>query len=61
MTAEDYGLTAIQFQFYDLGRQARAAGYSREACNISGVNEKLGAWMSGWWDQDAEMRAMKNG
>ncbi len=60
MTAEDFCLSHLQFQFYSLGRQARAAGYPKTSCNICGVNEKLGAWMSGFHDQDMEMAGTTN-
>jgi hypothetical protein len=56
MTCEEAGLTPELFQYYEMGRIARRAGHQSTACNINGINWRRGAWMSGFWDQDFELR-----
>lgn len=51
------GLTAQQSQMYDLGRQARQAGFTSSACNISALDERRSAWLAGWHDEDIEALA----
>lgn len=50
-------LTTEQSQMYDLGRQARAAGFHPESCNLATFDYRRAFWIAGWHDQDAEMRA----
>lgn len=41
-------------QMYDLGRQARKAGYPIESCNVESFTSKRSAWLAGWHDEDME-------
>lgn len=46
---------------YNLGRQARAAGYYKSACNIPASRmAKRSWWLAGWHDEDIETEARKN-
>ena len=42
-------------QQYDLGRQARIAGFSATACNLPVVSVKRAWWLAGWHDADVEL------
>ena len=43
---------------YNLGRQARAAGYHKNACNIPASRmAKRSWWLAGWHDEDMEIGA----
>jgi hypothetical protein len=57
MSRVNLELTAEQSKYYDLGRQARVAGYSSSACNMSTANKMRGWWMAGYWDTDSELKA----
>jgi ribosome modulation factor len=48
-------MTAIESQQYDLGRQARRAGYPKDACNLMMMNPLRSWWLAGWHDEDMEM------
>jgi hypothetical protein len=41
-------------RMYDLGRQAHAAGYGIEACNLSKSNPLRAWWVAGWHDRYME-------
>ncbi len=43
-------------QMYDLGRQAHAAGYGVEACNLSKTNPLRSWWVAGLIDADIEQQ-----
>ncbi len=49
-------MNAQQSQMYDLGRQAHAAGYSIEACNLSRFNPLRAWWIAGHIDRDIEQK-----
>jgi hypothetical protein len=44
---------------YDLGRQAHAAGFGLEACNLSKSNPLRSWWVAGHIDRDIETKAME--
>jgi len=48
---------AVESQMYDLGRQARKAGFPIEACNLSKSDYKRSWWVAGWHDEDMELKA----
>jgi hypothetical protein len=48
-----------QSQLYDLGRQARIAGYELGACNLSHHDVNRVWWVAGWHDEGVE-REYKN-
>lgn len=50
-------MTAEQSKFYDLGRQAQAAGYTTEACNLSIINPMRAWWVAGHIDAAIEAKA----
>lgn len=50
-------MTPIESQMYDLGRQARMAGFPIEACNLSKTDKKRSWWVAGWHDEDMETKA----
>lgn len=43
---------------YDLGRQARRAGFETFACNVNNAVTKY-FWLAGWHDEDIEMGNQK--
>jgi hypothetical protein len=49
-------MNAQESQMYDLGRQAHAAGYGIEACNLSKSNPLRAWWCAGWHDRDMEQK-----
>jgi hypothetical protein len=49
-------MNAQESQMYDLGRQAHAAGYGIEACNLSKSNPLRAWWVAGWHDRDMETK-----
>jgi ribosome modulation factor len=51
-------MNAAESQMYDLGRQARQAGYERGACNVRDPI-KRSFWLAGWHDQDMEELSMQ--
>ena len=54
----DHKFSGYESQMYDLGRQARAGGYSIEACNLPTFDSRRSYWIAGWHDKDAEMNAL---
>ena len=42
---------------YDLGRQAREAGYETTSCNLT-EPVRRSWWLAGWHDKDIEMGVM---
>jgi len=40
---------------YDLGRQARHAGFKTEACNLSIYDVGRAWWLAGWHDTDYDL------
>lgn len=54
----DHKFSGYESQMYDLGRQARAGGYSIEACNLPTFDNRRSYWIAGWHDKDAEMNAL---
>lgn len=46
-----------QSQMYDLGRQARIAGFGIESCNLSHYDHNRAWWVAGWHDEDMEQKA----
>jgi ribosome modulation factor len=46
--------TAQERQMQDLGRQARLAGFPKDACNLSPLNYLRGHWLAAWHDADME-------
>jgi hypothetical protein len=52
-------MNAQEAQMYDLGRQAHAAGYGIEACNLSKSNPLRSWWVAGHIDRDIETKAME--
>jgi hypothetical protein len=49
-------MNAQESQMYDLGRQAHAAGYGIEACNLSKSNPLRAWWVAGFHDRDIETK-----
>lgn len=47
-------MNSTEYQMYDLGRQAREAGFETCSCNLIS-RYKIGFWMAGWHDKDMEM------
>ena len=45
-------MTQTESQMYDLGRQARHAGFKTEACNLSIYDVGRAWWLAGWHDTD---------
>jgi ribosome modulation factor len=39
---------------YDLGRQARQAGFAKECCNLPYIDVRRAWWLAGWHDLDME-------
>lgn len=50
-------MTDVESQMYDLGRQARRAGFPMEACNLSKTDKRRAWWVAGFHDEDMEMMA----
>lgn len=50
-------MSAIESQMYDLGRQARRAGFPIEACNLSKTDWRRAWWVAGFHDEDIEKKA----
>jgi hypothetical protein len=50
-------MTPIESQMYDLGRQARRAGFPIESCNLSLYDVKRCWWVAGYIDEDIETKA----
>jgi ribosome modulation factor len=48
-------MNADESQQYDLGRQARTAGFSKTACNLPTLTVKRACWLAGWHDADMEL------
>jgi len=44
-----------ELQMYDLGRQARTAGFQKTVCNLPVVSVKRAWWLAGWHDEDIEL------
>lgn len=53
-------MSAQQSQMYDLGRQAHAAGYGIESCNLSKSNPLRAWWVAGYIDRDIEAKAKES-
>lgn len=51
-------MTSDESRMYDLGRQARAAGYQTTACNLRKDNPLRCWWIAGWHDEDMEQAGM---
>jgi hypothetical protein len=51
-------MTGPESQMYDLGRQARRAGFETYACNVNNPVRK-GYWLAGWHDEDIEQGTEK--
>jgi len=47
----------VESQMYDLGRQARKAGFAIESCNLSFNDKKRCWWVAGFHDEDMELKA----
>lgn len=47
-------MNSSESSMYDLGRQARRAGFETIACNVNNPVRK-GFWLAGWHDEDIEM------
>jgi len=56
-------VSAKESQKYDLGRQAREAGFPAAACNLDLMNPGRCWWLAGWHDLDFEKgnRVYKDG
>jgi hypothetical protein len=50
-------MSQLESQMYDLGRQARRAGFPIEACNLSKLDWKRSWWVAGFIDEDIELKA----
>jgi hypothetical protein len=50
-------MNPVESHMYDLGRQARQAGYPIESCNLSKADYKRSWWVAGFYDEDMEMQA----
>lgn len=50
-------MNQIESQMYDLGRQARRAGFPIESCNLSKLDWKRSWWVAGFIDEDIELKA----
>jgi len=50
-------MNQIESQMYDLGRQARRAGFPIESCNLSKLDWKRSWWVAGFHDEDIELKA----
>jgi hypothetical protein len=50
-----------QSQMYDLGRQARIAGYELGACNLSHRDVNRVWWVAGWHDEGVESEYKNTG
>jgi ribosome modulation factor len=44
-----------ELQMYDLGRQARLAGFQKTVCNLPAISLKRSVWLAGWHDADMEL------
>jgi hypothetical protein len=50
-------MSQLESQMYDLGRQARRAGFPITSCNLSLYDVKRCWWVAGYIDEDIELKA----